>query len=1318
MEKVNVKTEEIKEDVGDVKHRLDRIEFMFSMSLKRQRENPEECVTGEKKRKLNLDVDAISTAWDEERTTSNLDDKMQAITKRADKDHYDDNKGFVIEKVENKCIHLELSASPDVFGSPQKLRIAIKSLIRQFVIAGELDGNVPATVNINITVNSALTTKEKNVVYTVFSENDTLDGSDYDEKLQIEQKPRLNDKVPTVEPDQQIASTSAKRISVHLEKNKFNLQIKGLPHSLSNSMDKEHNMNIEESVDFSVIWTWHYTQKKHSWDVVSIADTINSKIQHLRDWFHVEYAKIDISGRLALQTTTASHTFSSLSSLEMAVKSFLEKFIEVCDFEKYIEEEQMIKLDVTCQLNEDNDDNPEIRREEMEKPVDTILTCDDCKKDLICLVCKTSKSLISRLNDKLQEQRNTIMRLQRRMSTFGEWNEGFADDVFSSDDETEDLDFERISVHLEKNKFNLQIKGLPHSLSNSMDKEHNMNIEESVDFSVIWTWHYTQKKHSWDVVSIADTINSKIQHLRDWFHVEYAKIDISGRLALQTTTASHTFSSLSSLEMAVKSFLEKFIEVCDFEKYIEEEQMIKLDVTCQLNEDNDDNPEIRREEMEKPVDTILTCDDCKKDLICLVCKTSKSLISRLNDKLQEQRNTIMRLQRRMSTFGEWNEGFADDVFSSDDETEDLDFERISVHLEKNKFNLQIKGLPHSLSNSMDKEHNMNIEESVDFSVIWTWHYTQKKHSWDVVSIADTINSKIQHLRDWFHVEYAKIDISGRLALQTTTASHTFSSLSSLEMAVKSFLEKFIEVCDFEKYIEEEQMIKLDVTCQLNEDNDDNPEIRREEMEKPVDTILTCDDCKKDLICLVCKTSKSLISRLNDKLQEQRNTIMRLQRRMSTFGEWNEGFADDVFSSDDETEDLDFERISVHLEKNKFNLQIKGLPHSLSNSMDKEHNMNIEESVDFSVIWTWHYTQKKHSWDVVSIADTINSKIQHLRDWFHVEYAKIDISGRLALQTTTASHTFSSLSSLEMAVKSFLEKFIEVCDFEKYIEEEQMIKLDVTCQLNEDNDDNPEIRREEMEKPVDTILTCDDCKKDLICLVCKTSKSLISRLNDKLQEQRNTIMRLQRRMSTFGEWNEGFADDVFSSDDETEDLDFDNSVIRKRKSRTEMSTELLDKDQAAKALKKLKMSTEVETEKELTNTESVKELQDYVINKEKALQKLGEIYLLDMKIKEVQREKKRQTENKRHEYDMTLPTTTMFLEFMPDCLISDFKRQRKERSAIIGALAKIVTTNRNKVVPQEDKRYLEDLGTYCLYIFNNFTAYFKCWIVEEITSHTA
>lgn len=104
-----------------------------------------------------------------------------------------------------------------------------------------------------------------------------------------------------------------------------------------------------ESTDIGVFWTWHYTTK---WDVVSIVDTINSRILKLCDWFHVEFAKRDNSGRLTLQTTTASHTFCSLPSLEMAAKSFLGKFIEVCDLKKYLEDEQLIHIDVISQLNE------------------------------------------------------------------------------------------------------------------------------------------------------------------------------------------------------------------------------------------------------------------------------------------------------------------------------------------------------------------------------------------------------------------------------------------------------------------------------------------------------------------------------------------------------------------------------------------------------------------------------------------------------------------------------------------------------------------------------------------------------------------------------------------------------------------------------------------------------------------------------------------------------------------------------------------------------------------------------------------------------
>ncbi|VDI16629.1 Hypothetical predicted protein, partial [Mytilus galloprovincialis] len=53
-----------------------------------------------------------------------------------------------------------------------------------------------------------------------------------------------------------------------------------------------------------------------------------------------------------------------------------------------------------------------------------------------------------------------------------------------------------------------------------------------------------------------------------------------------------------------------------------------------------------------------------------------------------------------------------------------------------------------------------------------------------------------------------------------------------------------------------------------------------------------------------------------------------------------------------------------------------------------------------------------------------------------------------------------------------------------------------------------------------------------------------------------------------------------------------------------------------------MSTETETEKKSTDTESVKELQEYVIDKEKALQKLGEISVIDWEIRQQEREKRK------------------------------------------------------------------------------------------------
>lgn len=102
-------------------------------------------------------MDATCASWDEKNTTRILEHEFQEVENCEKTNDYNGSIGFQLEKVENKCIHLELSASPDVFKSPDNLRKAIKSLIRQFVKAGKLDDNVPATVNINIKVKSVLT---------------------------------------------------------------------------------------------------------------------------------------------------------------------------------------------------------------------------------------------------------------------------------------------------------------------------------------------------------------------------------------------------------------------------------------------------------------------------------------------------------------------------------------------------------------------------------------------------------------------------------------------------------------------------------------------------------------------------------------------------------------------------------------------------------------------------------------------------------------------------------------------------------------------------------------------------------------------------------------------------------------------------------------------------------------------------------------------------------------------------------------------------------------------------------------------------------
>ncbi|CAG2246104.1 unnamed protein product [Mytilus edulis] len=103
-------------------------------------------------RQITTQVD--SSCFDEEAVATALDNAVESDINRQSRD----KEKCHVTKVERNCIELELVAFPDVFKSPLQLQNAIKTLVRQLIVAGEINTNDSSDLDIRFKVKTPLTT--------------------------------------------------------------------------------------------------------------------------------------------------------------------------------------------------------------------------------------------------------------------------------------------------------------------------------------------------------------------------------------------------------------------------------------------------------------------------------------------------------------------------------------------------------------------------------------------------------------------------------------------------------------------------------------------------------------------------------------------------------------------------------------------------------------------------------------------------------------------------------------------------------------------------------------------------------------------------------------------------------------------------------------------------------------------------------------------------------------------------------------------------------------------------------------------------------
>ncbi|XP_071148300.1 uncharacterized protein [Mytilus edulis] len=131
-------------------------------------------------RKIHVACQVEADDIDELLTIQNLSDPDIVATDESG------DEGFKVVNIKQKCILLELTASPEILSSEERLLNAIDQLINQVVLAGNLDTRVPGKMTLNFTFTSPLSREELDVFSRVFCTIDKYENIDSDLMNQIQ----------------------------------------------------------------------------------------------------------------------------------------------------------------------------------------------------------------------------------------------------------------------------------------------------------------------------------------------------------------------------------------------------------------------------------------------------------------------------------------------------------------------------------------------------------------------------------------------------------------------------------------------------------------------------------------------------------------------------------------------------------------------------------------------------------------------------------------------------------------------------------------------------------------------------------------------------------------------------------------------------------------------------------------------------------------------------------------------------------------------------------------------------------------------------
>ncbi|XP_071123551.1 reticulocyte-binding protein 2-like [Mytilus edulis] len=441
-DEISKDTKESTNEMRKLNHKVDNLESIIRIAIEKALEKTNGQTLTDDNREITVTTNVDSSSWDEENTIK----KLSNIVKSESDKKSGDAGTFQIKNVEHKCIQLDLVASPDVFKTPTNLRKAVKSLVHQLVEAGEINTKISGKLAINLAVKTPLTRDEIDVVHAVFDKSETFEEEATGEGIDV--KPVLYKGFPLVEslktdPDHfdksglksEVENTDDctmikevkmeitddgkyEEIFIAVDNLKCLLKLTGLPNDLFNTTPGEKSPDVKGNQLLYVEWTMECPLK---WNVALISSSINDNLYSFHDEFSVDYVYSETSSKLIIHTTANRCVFRSYSTLEVAVKNFIGKIINVSSIKSTEPEELSASVLIMTRPEDEESFQDKFNKEwKTDKSIsglkDNIVTCDHCSQSFSCKNCTSKINHIRRQDKALKMKDQTIQRLEKALT--------------------------------------------------------------------------------------------------------------------------------------------------------------------------------------------------------------------------------------------------------------------------------------------------------------------------------------------------------------------------------------------------------------------------------------------------------------------------------------------------------------------------------------------------------------------------------------------------------------------------------------------------------------------------------------------------------------------------------------------------------------------------------------------------------------------------------------------------------------------------------------------------------------------------------------